>query len=216
LKGVEIMNLLGKWSVAWWLKLVLDVGWYLLLLVSAGVTLMTLGAALTQGGTDAQVKVHIQFDLEKTSYKISAPSWGIENAELDKAHADLAFTNPGGIQAAILMAWSNAMFLIALVAVYQLRRIFQTLAAGEPFHPNNAYRIRLIGFTIIATQPLGALMQLAMAKPLQEALHAEGLRAIEPAWGFNLAVVLFGMMLLVIAEAFRIGAEMKKEQDLTV
>lgn len=210
-----LMNLLGKGSVAWWIKLILDVAWFALLAIFVLLTLVAVVGALKPGGTDHQIEMGVRIEPDETQYKIAAPEWGVADAKVVEAQGKVRFKNPGGAHAAALMAWSNAMLFIALFSVYHLRRIFKALAAGEPFDPANASRIRWIGLALIATQPMGFLMRLAFARQVQDAFHAEGIK-IAPAWGFNLVVVLFGLMLIVIAEAFRIGAEMKKEQDLTI
>jgi hypothetical protein len=44
-----------------------------------------------------------------------------------------------------------------LVIVHSLRQIFVTLTAGDPFHPYNVRRLRLIGLMLAVRQPLHAL-----------------------------------------------------------
>lgn len=214
------MKLLGKWTMALSVKRFLDLAWYLLLIGFALMTLTTVVAALSPKGTQAEVKLNVQFELDADQYRIAAPSWGVEKAKIQNAQGQLVFTNPGGFHPAALMGWANIMLLVALVAVYQLRQIFKTLAAGEPFHPDNAKRIQAIAGTIIVALGLRAMMSFFFTRQIQAAIQAEGLRLLKPSWdgdlGGDIAALLVVGMLMVIAQAFRIGAEMKKEQDLTV
>ena len=46
-----------------------------------------------------------------------------------------------------------------LVIVHSLRRIFVTLTAGDPFHPANVRRLRLIGLMLAALE-LGRYVRL--------------------------------------------------------
>ena len=113
------------------------------------------------------------------------------------------------------MIWTYITVGIVLITVFQMRKIFASLKQKAPFDPVNAKRIRIIGLVIIGGQFLGALMAFAFSGWLKDAFASEGL-VITPDWGFNIFAVLFGLIILVLSEVFRIGSEMKSEQDLTI
>jgi hypothetical protein len=94
------------------------------------------------------------------------------------------------------------------VIVSGLRRIFATLKAGDPFHPDNVTRLRLVAGGLAWMEvvrymvwTLGALL------PPQAAPDRSNLSLT--AW-FSILVVV------VLAEVFREGARLRRESELTI
>jgi len=95
-----------------------------------------------------------------------------------------------------------------LVIVGSLRRIFMTLTAGDPFHPDNVARLRLIGL-ILAGLELGRYAFIAISAWLLPGVNgAEPKMSLTP-W-FSVLVVF------VLAEVFREGARLRREAELTI
>jgi hypothetical protein len=95
-----------------------------------------------------------------------------------------------------------------LVIVGRLRRIFMTLTAGDPFHPDNVRRLRLIG-VILAALECGRYGVWAIgAWLLPGAVKAQPNMSLT-AW-FSVLVVF------VLAEVFREGARLRREAELTI
>ena len=94
-----------------------------------------------------------------------------------------------------------------LVIVHSLRRIFVTLTAGDPFHPDNVLRLRVIGLMLAALE-LGrsAVWGLMPMFP--------GLKRDEP--HFNLTAWFSVLVVFVLAEVFREGARLRREAELTI
>jgi len=94
-----------------------------------------------------------------------------------------------------------------LVIVDRLRRIFETLRAGDPFHPDNILRLRVVGLTLAGLE-LVRYFVWALGSRLP------GVEKVEPrvsltAW-FSVLVVF------VLAEVFREGARLRRESELTI
>jgi hypothetical protein len=94
-----------------------------------------------------------------------------------------------------------------LVIVGVLRRIFATLTAGDPFHPENVARLRLIGL-MLAGLELGRYAVWALGAWLPGASQREPGVGVT-AW-FSVLVVF------VLAEVFREGARLRREAELTI
>ena len=114
--------------------------------------------------------------------------------------------------AATLMA---ALLVLVFWVLGQLRAVFRSLRDGHPFVPANATRIRRIAFAVI----IGAVGRAAVVflGNLYASTHfaAEGLRF--DAWpDFNILAILYGLIILVIAEVFRAGTRLDEDQSLTV
>ncbi|MBI1784550.1 DUF2975 domain-containing protein [Candidatus Sumerlaeota bacterium] len=208
-----------KWkrprTMAEWVALVLDIVWYgfILALVVGGIVIAAQIAAKDFASFD--IHIPIQFKPDTKVYHIASSELGVEDAQIDDAQGKLTFKNPGGVFGFALLAWSYLHVLMAAFIVYQLRAIFRSIAAKAPFHPSNAKRIRSIGLVVLGVQILGIFMNFGVMKHLKNTFEVSGLE-LHPQSSFNPGVVYLAMVLLVIAEVFRIGAELKAEQDLTI
>ena len=94
-----------------------------------------------------------------------------------------------------------------LVIVHSLRRIFVTLTAGDPFHPTNVGRLRLIGLTLAALE-VGRYCVWGLS-PLMP-----GLKRSNP--NFSLTAWFSVLVVFVLAEVFREGARLRREAELTI
>ena len=105
-----------------------------------------------------------------------------------------------------------ALFVGMLVLVTgRLRQVFLTLTRGDPFHPQNARRLRLIGFALAAFEVLDQVASdlVFMFLPAGLSDHRLDVNFSLTAW-FSIAVVL------VLAEVFREGARLRREAELTI
>jgi hypothetical protein len=181
LKGVTVMRTLGPGSVSSLLKIILDVTWYVLWAVIGFFALLGIAMLLLSFNTDIIDKIDI-------------PELG-----------DLGQKGP--VLAAGLFAGSLYCTGINLI-VGNLRRIGQTLTAGDPFHPDNIGRLRLIGL-ILAGLELGKwIFWGAVALVAPDIDRDNG--------GWSLTTWFSVMVVFVLAEVFREGARLRGEAELTI
>ena len=176
------MRTLGPGSVSSFLKIILDVTWFLLwalltLLALAGVVMLLLSF-----NTDLIARINISTDI----------------GNADTAGPTLAAALFGGALAT--GGW--------LLIVGQLRRIFKTLTAGDPFHPDNVGRLRLIGL-VLAALALGTYLYTMVT-----VLLLPGAQKFEA--GFSPTTWFSVMVVFVLAEVFREGARLRNEAELTI
>ncbi len=98
---------------------------------------------------------------------------------------------------------------VVLFIVLRLRRIFSTLTAGDPFHPDNVLRLRAVGFALAALELLNYVTNLVSGWVLKDQLHSVRFPFHPTAW-FAVLVVF------VLAEIFREGARLRTEAELTI
>jgi hypothetical protein len=185
------MRALGPGSVSSFLKIILDVVFAALWIGVVVLSLITLAALL------------LSFNPDLLANLTQATDPGA--VARDSALGELA-TNGPSITSGLLAA---ALYLAGvLVIVGSLRRIFMTLTAGDPFHPDNVARLRLIGL-MLAGLELGRYAFLALSAWLLPAVsRAEAKMSLTP-W-FSVLVVF------VLAEVFREGARLRREAELTI
>jgi hypothetical protein len=95
-----------------------------------------------------------------------------------------------------------------LVIVGTLRRIFATLTAGDPFHPDNVTRLRLIGLLLVGLE-LGRYLVAGLGAWL-----LPGADSVDPS--LNLTGWFSILVVFVLAEVFREGARLRREAELTI
>ena len=104
--------------------------------------------------------------------------------------------------------WIAAYCGVILYVVSGLRRVFATLTAGDPFHPSNINRMRLIGLGL-AGLAVGNVMIRKGAALFIPGITPPGGWVDMPTW-FSVLVVF------VLAEVFREGARLRREAELTI
>jgi uncharacterized membrane protein (DUF373 family) len=96
---------------------------------------------------------------------------------------------------------------VVLGIVQRLRKVFVTLTAGDPFHPDNVRRLRVIGLLLGALEIARYCFQ-AASRFLET--DNEGGRGVSLTAWFAVLVVL------VMSEVFREGARLRREAELTI
>ena len=177
------MRALGPGSVSSFLKIILDVVYAALWIGVVAVSLMVGAALLFTFNPD------LLDDVSLSTGQL-AGRWP-------------AVT--GGLAAASLYMAG------VLVIVGSLRRIFMTLTAGDPFHPDNVRRLRLIGVMLAA---LGLLEMARYPMTLLDSRLAA--HEAHQAGGLNLTTWFAVLVVFVLAEVFREGARLRREAELTI
>jgi hypothetical protein len=177
------MRALGRGSVSSFLKVILDVFYVVLWVLLAVATVGVLAALL------------LSFRPELLSSHIDIDALNVQGPWLGPALA-------------ALLVIADLYLIGGLVVVGRLRAIFATLIAGDPFHPENAKRLRYIG---------GALAILELSRyALSSLAHAFLHGAIHIGGGVSLTTWFAVLVIFVLAEVFREGARLRGEAELTI
>ena len=121
------------------------------------------------------------------------------------------FNLPGASSAArpfIMLAFGVSLCGYLLIT-HWTRQVFQTLAEGDAFHPDNTRRLRWIGFGLAGLEIFAYLTRFI----------AEGVFHLrfEPIYGLRAVTAWFSVLVVfVLAEVFREGARLRQEADLTI
>jgi len=108
-----------------------------------------------------------------------------------------------------------------LVALNQLRKFLFTITEGTPFVNENARRIRMLGFCLIGAELVRIIYQYIVVTYLKGTVSVPGARVSYGDFFFyldwlNLEIIFAGFIILVIAEVFKIGINLREEQELTI
>jgi serine phosphatase RsbU (regulator of sigma subunit) len=207
------MRLLGRWSLASFMKLAIDVPYFLLLAVLPVIFVIALWLTLTPGHAGwLNFDIPVRFQLDPASHVIVTSRPDIQSVSLTQARGTLVVT--GRISSMGIMGWGSLIISLAVVlfVLNRLRAIFRTLRDQNPFVARNASRIRMIGIVLV----LGVLANAGLG-----GWHAEGVirdfsiagLTLEADRSVNTWVIFSGLILLMLAEVFRLGADMKGDLE---
>ncbi len=179
------MRALGPGSVSSFLKVILDVVNLVLWIAAGFLTLAAIAVLL--------------LSFEPEVFRGAAI--------IDRLHLQGHWLGPAA--AAVLIA-GDLYFAGAIAIVGRLRRIFQTLIAGDPFHPDNVRRLRVIA-GIMAVLEIGRYLAAAVVDAIfrgHAEMHWDG--------GISLTAWFAILVIVVLAEVFREGARLRGEAELTI
>ena len=147
--------------------------------------------------------------------RIAAPSIGIERAELQDLRGSLRFP----LQRGSFFLFNGLLLILAFgVALWlmtELHGILRTVRDGKPFARSNATRIRRIAWMVIVGEFVWAAILYLENSYAATHFTAEGLRfTARP--DFSVLAIVEGLIILVIAEVFRVGTRLDEDQSLTV
>lgn len=205
-----MLRALGPGSVSSVLKIGLDLSHALLCAALISLVLILFGALIAQPFIHGEPgdAFFSQLQANVTDEPGEADSLTINGRALTSDQMVALFRSAVvPVACAVLALYVGALVLIT----GRLRQIFVTLIRGDPFHPQNARRLQLIGFTLAGFELLNQLAPDLVFMLLPEGLNDRrfGLNISLTAW-FSIAVVL------VLAEVFREGARLRREAELTI
>lgn len=111
------------------------------------------------------------------------------------------------------------LFFCYFLAIIQLANLFEALSAGRVFTADSTRTLHRIGLAVVAATLFSPAWEILPVWLFRADVIVPGTRI---PWLFflwaklNLGLLLGGLLLLVVAEAFRIGHRLDEEQQLTV
>lgn len=212
------MKTLGKYSLASFIRLIITAVWYIqlafLIFLTFAITLKFFKNGTTEP-TPETMEVRLT-QSRPVPVSIVAAATELTAANLNLDSGQLTFNHQSSKQIIgfnLVSMWVS--FAISLSITYLLRQIFRSLAQNNPFVVPNAQRLRLIAFLIMFSAVTSFAHDALANWFLQQNFVLEG-SGIRGHLVIDLKTLMAGLIVLVIAEIFRIGAQIKEEQDLTV
>lgn len=135
----------------------------------------------------------------------------------------LVITFPVPPESAAVQTWFRLMLgtvaLPAIVTLFYvvrlLRQIFRTLVEDHPFLAENASRVQRIGVALLVltlVQWVGGILAGSYIAGNVQLPGVTMMVRLNP----DLTMACFGILVLILAEVFRRGAQLQEDQDLTV
>jgi len=154
---------------------------------------------------------------------IAGPDWLGETMKLQIETSGLVFSFTEGFSApetGTMFIFQFALVIpllaIGLLIIFHLRKIFATIAGGDPFSMENSKRIRLIGWAVIAASVLKALLSFLIGLYFSTLINLPGLTLTANMRLEDFSGVFVGVIILILAEVFQHGARLQEESNLIV
>lgn len=193
------MSLLGKKSVSSLLEAALKVFWYLIIVILV-TTVVLLFIDLFNPG----------FFKENASFSLSLFGPGMNINIISE------LIEPP--RPALFLLIICIVLSLALAIIYQLRKIFATLADNNPFTIENSKRLRIMGILVIAGSLIYHLIGYVIGLSTVKSLATLDIKDFKFQINFHpdLGMLFMGIVLLILAEIFHRGCHLQEEIDLTV
>ena len=222
------MRTMGKRSISSFLTTLMTLAWcgialVLILTLFAGAVGLPLGLHISRSGapsvegydTAVRMVIPVSFNFDSETH-VTSQSLGVKGAQIEDVRGSLKFplVTRGPL---FFINWLLVITLLsaALWALAQLRTFFITLSQGQPFVPANAMRIQRIAWAVILGELIRAAVVWFEVFYAMTHFQAEGFHFAAKV-EVNFFVIVCGLVLLVIAEVFRVGTRLDEDQSLTV
>ncbi|HEY4322883.1 MAG TPA: DUF2975 domain-containing protein [Mucilaginibacter sp.] len=205
------MKTLGNKSLSTIIAAIINVVWW--------VEWVVCGAIITIGIITAIVKQGFTLNIPVTFSTIKLLD--VSPVNKDFPGGILNSTN-GNLFIQIHATWQNiAMLLVAFVSIsamimiitYQLKVIFSNFKQNLPFNELNFSRIRNIAMVLIVYSVLQWVTVIIVNQMLISNLNWGQVRLT---YGFNVGCLFTGLILLIVAEIFKLGVLLEEEKSLTI
>lgn len=112
----------------------------------------------------------------------------------------------------VILVCVAVLLAMIFVALRMLLRIVDTVAAGDPFVPENAVRLTRMAWLMLGVQVIQAPI-LGLATYIKDFADKGGKQDIDVAVSLDFSALLLVLILFVLARVFRTGAAMRADLE---
>jgi hypothetical protein len=208
------MNPFRTMQTAGLLKSLLDLAFWAIIALAPIYTALVVFGYLRSGEPDMALGVDVWFNPTPHAWMLEGD--GSRAARIVHGIGAVRFQRLPWLDLAVLLAASRLRLLLWLPVLHQLRKLLGALSVGRPFALENADRLRKLGWALILVELTLAALRMGEGLYVAWQFRRPGLEL----WPFRLdlpvTALFVGAVLLVVAEAFRRGAQLEEDQALTV
>ena len=206
------MTYLGKSSLAAILKIALDFIWYAQLILFTVVIIGVLIGVSFQGHLSYRWPV----TFSESPYKeIKTTDTTASDVKVIGTKGELLFTRMNNREnIAITHIGLALIFGTFLLVTFQLKMILSNFTRKEPFTLSNSKRIRLIGVILIASSLINFLFGIFYTNYINT--NFQWNESITFTQSLDISTILMGLLIMILAEIFRVGTELQEEKNLTI
>lgn len=138
----------------------------------------------------------------------------IEISHLNCTSADLYFhVDATWISISVLLGFYIIVFTGIAIVTYQTKIIFSNFSKNLPFNEVNIPRIKNIAYVFIAYSVIQWASTIIIRQVL---LHLISWKRFELTYNFDFNYLVLGIVLIIVAEIFKMGTALEEEKNLTI
>jgi hypothetical protein len=208
------MKPLRAMQTAGFLKSLLDLVYWGMVVLAPVYAALVVVSYLSQADPDLALRTDVWVDPTPDGWALEGD--GARAAEIDGGAGAVRFQRLPWPELAGLLAVSLLQTLLWLPVLHQLRKLLGALSAGRPFLRANADRLRRLGWSLIGVELARTVLRLVEGAYVVWRFRWPGLELWPRTVELPTTALFVGVVLLVVAEAFRRGAQLEEDQALTV
>lgn len=143
---------------------------------------------------------------------VTVPELDVAGLSHGLATYDVAVVDPGAGQRLLAMVPGLLWLALVATACWVVLGLMRSIAGGEPFATANVRRLRVLAAVLVLGVPVGFFLDMAVRGALLAQLDLGGLSA-----GFSLdfpwLATVGGMVVALLAEAFRAGSRLREDVE---
>jgi hypothetical protein len=209
------MKALGPYSVSSFLAKILTIASALLWIILAIAVCVTVLLPWIGLGSNWQLDLPVAMAIDPDTQQFAAPSLGVDNARLTAVTGTLQFSPSSRRMLLVPMLMIVVMVVMMIWVLEHLRALFRSLGENDVFAPANVHHMQCIGWAVILVEPLRAGITYFSQAYARSHFVGDGLRFATDL-DFNLGTLFSGLVILVLAEIFRVGTRLDEDQSLTI
>lgn len=214
------------------LRLIINVSLILYLLGGTFVAIFLIHEGMDEDSTTFKVGLpnKAQYTLPEKLGVVTTRSAEIKEQMLVTNQIAIEFKTTSTYIKTIFLSHGVSSFLYSLVVFLFVRAFVNSLGSQRVFTIDNVKRLRVIGILLLLAAPLNSLQDYFMQSFVEEyfvhsIFNLEGgisrrlgywLGSSTASGTFVSSWIVAGLIILVIAEVFKQGLQLKEEQDLTI
>lgn len=214
------------------LRLIINVSLLLYVLGGTFLAIFLIGKGMDEDSTTFRVGLpdRAYYTLNQEVGVVQAKSSEIKEQILVTNQIAIEFKTTSNYIKTIFLSYGASSFLYSLIIFLFVRAFVNSLSNQSVFTNDNVKRLRIIGILLLLAAPLNALQSYFMQSFVDENfVHSifnldEGITRRLGFWlgsstangTFVSSWIVAGLIIMVIAEVFKQGLQIKEEQDLTI
>jgi hypothetical protein len=147
--------------------------------------------------------------------KVSAPGIPLPLADDGAGLVEVLVPDPPAFLRLLDLVPGLLVSAMLLTGCWLLLRLMRTIAAGDPFHPANVRRLRLVAGFLVLGMPVVYVVDMAASGALLGRADAGGAWTdVTAAWlDVPWAAAVSGMVVALLAEAFKAGSRLRDDVE---
>lgn len=206
------MKALGKKSLSAILSIIINIVWWIEWI--AGTVLIIAIMIATFSNKNVSLSVPVSFS--SVNFKtVSSVANTIPAGQMQVMNGNFIFPINITLQNSLLITAGVLMaFAVLLLITYQLKIVFSNFRRNQPFNELNIPRIRNVGILLIYISVLQWLFNIALNLFLNS--HFKWDPEVKLTYHFDVSFLISGVIIIIVAEIFRMGFVMEEDNTLTI